>query len=131
MTGGAAWSLPGYTKVESLTLWQKLLTRSRRAATTVVNRDGEDMGPCQIWLGATDNDGYPEIRCRKGTLGVKTGVVRVHRLAFYLRRGSFPLKAQVDHLCRKRRCINPDHLELIGRVTHGKLSREDQLKDAE
>ncbi len=82
--------------------------------------------PCRVWVGAKDNTGYGVMRAPKSFMGSKTGVVRVHRLAKFLE-VHFPVKCQVDHLCRNRLCINPRHLKVIGPKTHGKLSKKDQI----
>jgi hypothetical protein len=51
--------------------------------------------------------------------------VAVHRVMAPLFTGCIPGKKQVDHTCRNRLCVNPDHLEI---VTH----RENQRRrDAE
>jgi hypothetical protein len=38
---------------------------------------------------------------------------RAHRLAYEVFRGLIPTGLQLDHLCRVRRCVNPDHLEIV------------------
>lgn len=81
--------------------------------------------PCQNWLGARDNTGYGVIRVSKGFMGSKSGIIRTHRLSLFLNT-KFPVKCQVDHICRNRLCIEPSHLAVIGPKTHGKLSKEDQ-----
>lgn len=54
---------------------------------------------CWDWLGYRDSHGYPRL-----------SRVRVHRALFELLYGPIgPLG--LDHLCRNRGCINPDHLE--------------------
>lgn len=62
---------------------------------------------CWEWLGAL-NLGY-------GTMwlpGVKTP--GAHRVAYALFKGSIEDAAlTVDHTCRNRSCVNPDHLELV------------------
>jgi hypothetical protein len=37
----------------------------------------------------------------------------VHRIAWELLRGPIPAGMQLDHLCRNRLCVNPDHLEPV------------------
>ena len=36
-----------------------------------------------------------------------------HRTAYQLTRGSIQKGLVIDHLCRSRDCINPEHLELV------------------
>ena len=54
---------------------------------------------CWEWSGALDRDGY--------------GVNRPHRFAYEEMVGPIPKDRQIDHLCRNRRCCNPNHLELV------------------
>lgn len=60
---------------------------------------------CWIWMGAT-SVGYGHIR-DKGRL------YTAHDLSFTLAGGVIPDGYEVDHLCRVRCCINPDHLEAV------------------
>lgn len=62
-------------------------------------------GSCWIWTDSL-HDGY-------GGLGVFGRVVRAHRFSFELHYGPIPPGMQVDHLCRKRSCVNPTHLRLV------------------
>lgn len=67
-------------------------------------------GGCWVWMGGVNRKGY-------GQFGVLTaeGVVgyRAHRLAYELEVGAIPPGMVLDHLCRNRRCVNPDHLEPV------------------
>lgn len=70
---------------------------------------------CWWWLGTRSRDGYARI-------GIgRLGSVAVHRLAYELLRGPIPDGLELDHLCRHRSCVNPDHLEPVTR-------RENQLR---
>lgn len=46
--------------------------------------------------------------------------VRAHRYAYEQAKGLIPVDRELDHLCRVRFCVNPDHLEA---VTHGENIR--------
>jgi hypothetical protein len=61
---------------------------------------------CWEWKGAKDGDGY-------GHLGVAGSVVGAHRYAYELLVGPIPEGLHLDHLCRNRPCVNPDHLEPV------------------
>lgn len=71
----------------------------------------------------------PETGCMEwvGTLAYGYGIItdhgkrlRVHRLAYELARGEIQNGLEIDHLCRVRHCLNPDHLEA---VTHAENTR--------
>jgi len=66
------------------------------------------------------------MRLRRGDLGVPSGIVRVHRLAFWLAKGPFPVACQIDHMCRTAGCVEPEHLQLLGPVEHAGLSNMDR-----
>lgn len=67
----------------------------------VINQSG-----CWEWQGYRNEEGY-------GKLGVDSTVVRAHRWAYEHYKGSIPEQLQLDHLCRVRHCVNPDHLEPV------------------
>lgn len=78
-------------KVESMErFWQKVEKTER----------------CWLWRGAVDNNGYGRFR-----LNGKT--VYAHRLAYKLSVHSIETDMTLDHLCRNRQCVNPDHLEQV------------------
>jgi len=64
-----------------------------------VNADG-----CWIWNGCVSADGYGQMRFRGKT-------VYVHRFICEHFHGPISAGLCVDHLCRVRRCGNPNHLE--------------------
>ncbi len=42
-----------------------------------------------------------------------TRQIRAHRYAYELLKGKIPEGLTIDHLCRNRKCVNPDHLEVV------------------
>lgn len=69
----------------------------------------EDRGyetPCWIWSRAKFKTGYGAVHRGKQTL-------RAHRLVYAERRGPIPDNLHLDHLCRNKACVNPDHLEPV------------------
>jgi hypothetical protein len=61
---------------------------------------------CIEWTGRVGHKGYAQIR-----VGDRRPVA--HRVAWELERGPIPEGMVIDHLCRNRRCINVDHLEVV------------------
>jgi hypothetical protein len=66
---------------------------------------------CWIWKGSIDK------RMGYGLIYVPRIMLLAHRVAYVLFKGPIPRgrDIQVDHLCRVRDCVNPDHLELVTR----------------
>lgn len=66
--------------------------------------DGHWLWPVTNWAG------YP-----KGTIGVRPNrkTVALHRWIYEQLIGPIPDGLEIDHKCRQRNCINPDHLEPV------------------
>lgn len=60
---------------------------------------------CWEWDGCHDDDGY--------SMFIFPGGQRAHRYAYELMRGPIPDGLSINHLCRNRGCVNPDHLEPV------------------
>lgn len=62
---------------------------------------------CWLWTAAKNNGGY-------GMFTFTTGWRRsAHRVSYETFVGPIPDGLQLDHLCRVRHCVNPDHLEPV------------------
>lgn len=83
--------------------------------------------PCWLWTGAHSGRGKGGGYGRVSWLG---RTVAVHRLVFFLIRGRWPWKRQLDHLCETRACCNPDHLEPVtNRVNNRRRVRRSKALD--
>jgi hypothetical protein len=61
---------------------------------------------CHEWTGARIPDGY-------GHTSVNGRAVLAHRLYYEAAKGHIADGLEIDHLCRNRSCVNPDHLEPV------------------
>jgi hypothetical protein len=75
-------------------------------AESVVQRSTGYETPCLLWQGPKDEDGY-------GRLHLNGKRSRAHRTAYEDANGQIPEGLVLDHLCRIRHCVNPDHLEPV------------------
>jgi hypothetical protein len=78
---------------------------------------------CWLWTGCVGDGGY-------GQVTIAQRRHKAHRAVYELLVGPIPEGLDLDHLCRVRRCVNPDHLEPVtrsenlrrghlGKLTHG------------
>jgi hypothetical protein len=68
-----------------------------------------DAGDCWLWTGTLAGGGY-------GWFLADGKSTPAHRWAYEYLVGPIPDGLDIDHLCRVRRCVNPDHLEPVTRI---------------
>ena len=82
------------------------------------NHDKRKRGPkycvdpetgCWIFTGHIGPKGYGAMR----KLGDTSRMYPAHRVFYEQAKGPIPAGKQLDHLCRNRACVNPDHLEPV------------------
>ena len=74
---------------------------------------------CWLWLLPIGSHGYgqgidPEIPGTRPN-GIRA-VTTVHRVSYLAFKGNIPDGFQIDHKCRNRQCVNPDHLKAVPQV---------------
>lgn len=67
-------------------------------------------GDCWEWTGVLEGHQYGTLRVEVDGVRVKR---RAHRLVWVALCGPIPGNLPLDHLCRVKRCVNPDHLEPV------------------
>src|ERR1700722_5659018 len=89
-------------------------TNGRTLRERVFSRLAADPNGCHPWTGHCDDDGYGRVQAGTGRPQY------VHRVVYLLEVGQIPEGTEIDHLCRNRRCANPEPLEP---VTHAETMR--------
>lgn len=79
-------------------------------------------GDCWLFTGCLSSGGYGQVRVGSRTDG-SARTVSVHVVTYELLRGPVPEGLELDHLCRRKPCWRPEHLEA---VTH-----EENMRRAE
>jgi hypothetical protein len=80
---------------------------TRLSPVEYIEQDCGYATPCWVWQRAKRREGY-------GIVTSETGVsVNAHVLYYERAKGQRPAGMQIDHLCRNRACVNPDHLEAV------------------
>lgn len=82
-------------------------TMTSDAQRYILSRCREDnTSGCWLWVKSVGSHGYGNA-CINGRAGT------AHRYAFEAFKGNIPDGFEVDHLCKNRRCVNPEHLEAV------------------
>lgn len=70
------------------------------------SRVSEDSSGCWLWTGAQKGKGYANVwHNKRDDYG--------HRVAYRELVGEIPAGLVIDHLCRNRLCVNPQHMEPV------------------
>lgn len=85
----------GPRRLDGVSMRERLLFRVER-----------DKNGCWVWMGSRLSDGY-------GTVRAGERIVKAHRASYEEFVGPIPDGLEIDHLCRNRACINPNHLEPV------------------
>lgn len=68
---------------------------------------------CWLWLRSLASGGYGQTTTGWRTRSGQRSEVLAHRVSYILLCGPIPEDMHIDHLCRQRTCVNPDHMEVV------------------
>lgn len=85
---------------------RKSTTKDTDGSVRIAQRTERDANGCLVWMGQLNGDGY-------GVLSVGNKYVRAHRQSWENANGPVPDGLELDHLCRNRACVEPNHLEPV------------------
>jgi hypothetical protein len=95
-----------------------LLAKKRKAGVRMSNKTASERfwakvikqsSGCWEWIGCLTSNGY-------GLFWDGEGKIRAHRFAYEEVKGIIPDGLEIDHLCRNKICVNPNHLEVVTRT---------------
>lgn len=76
---------------------------------------------CWEWLGHKTSNGYGVAYFNKRRRSA-------HRVVYECLKGEIPIGKELDHLCRNKLCVNPDHLEVVTKSENMKRAAKFYLK---
>ena len=86
---------------------------------TKVAQDGD----CWTWLAARNSRGY-------GIFSTGGRLQLAHRASYEYMRAEIPDGLTIDHLCRNRLCVNPDHLDPVTTRVNNARSQSERTASA-
>jgi hypothetical protein len=92
-----------------------------------VNKNGSQVsgmaGRCWEWVACKNQGGYGKFRLQERMRSA-------HIVSYEMARGPVPPGKELDHLCRNRACVNPDHLEPVTHEVNVRRGRGGQNRAA-
>lgn len=85
--------------------------RTKEHRERMVKKDEEfykinSQSGCWDFTGATFDTGYGQLRRNRK-------IIRAHRYFYEKYKGAVPQGYDLDHLCKNKKCVNPQHLEAV------------------
>lgn len=95
-------------KLTNLSVDSKMPTKQSQSAFVRFTEKINVVNSCWIWVGAIGKGGYANFM-----YPTKGKFINAHRFSYQYFKGPIPDGLVIDHLCRNRACVNPEHLEAV------------------
>ena len=103
--------------------WNSVPVPERVARRALENIEVQDDG-CWLSRYSVASHGYAQIGWQdKGD----RHVVLAHRAAWVAINGQMPMGVTLDHLCKVRRCVNPEHLRMLSNMENARRNQGDDF----
>jgi HNH endonuclease len=100
----------------------QFIKRKRKSPVDYLVQDRGYKTPCWIWQQATSSQGY-------GMVTIKNKQFLMHRVMYEQVYGAIPEGLELDHLCRNRPCVRPDHLEAVTHAVNTRRGPQTKLTE--
>jgi hypothetical protein len=88
--------------IQWYTQWMELTQKQKDKFFQKINKTDD----CWLWTAATNEHGYGVVRINKR-------LFKAHRVSYEIHKGEIPEGLSLDHLCKNRSCVRPEHLEAV------------------
>ncbi len=82
----------------------------------------EVAGKCWVWTDHIGENGYGQLRNGRT-------FISAHRYSYQLLRGVVPDGLVINHVCKNKTCVNPDHLEAVPQFINKRRGKGMKLKN--
>lgn len=86
-----------------------------------ISYDVDPKTGCWIWARGMTTTGYGQVTWQNRP------AQKAHRVVYTIVRGPVPAGMDLDHICRNRPCVNPDHLRVVTRAVNIRAGRVAKL----
>ena len=104
--------------------WNSVPVPAHVAQRAITNIDKQPDG-CWISRYSIGSHGYAQVGWNLG--GGKIHTVLAHRAAWTVVNGQVPMAMTIDHTCKVRRCVNPEHLRLLSNIENARRNQGDDF----
>lgn len=105
-----------------------MIERERFMAHVLIDEQTQ----CWLWMGCRNKSGYGRVALGSISDGTRR-TDYAHRVSYIMHKGEIPAGYVIDHLCRRKPCCNPQHLEAVPPVVNqmrgiGPLPKRSRLR---